>query len=95
MVQSYAREKKVYYVYVYVLSPANNGPIPHRNKDPRTKTRSVFERYNIVDEKDLKLASKRMQVYHLERSKIESGHSLGTVEAQEAQIQLEHKPAIH
>ncbi len=52
------------------------------------KTRSVFERYNIVNENDLKLASKRVKEYHLERGKFENGHNLGTVQAQEAQIQL-------
>ena len=43
------------------------------------KTRSVFERYNIVNENDLKLVSKGVEVYHLERAKLENGHSLGTV----------------
>jgi len=59
------------------------------------KTRSVFDRYNIVNENDLKLASKRVKEYHLERVKLESGHNLGTVEAQEAQTQLEGPPAIY
>jgi hypothetical protein len=59
------------------------------------KTRSVFERYNIVDEKDLKQASKRLEVYHLERAKLEKGHVLGTVEDGEAQIQLEEGAVIH
>ena len=59
------------------------------------KTRSVFERYNIVNENDLKLASKRVEVYHLERSKLESGHNLGTVQAQEAQLPQEGQPVIH
>jgi integrase len=59
------------------------------------KTRSVFERYNIVNENDLKLASKRVKEYHLERIKFENGHNLGTVQAQEAQITLEDRPVIH
>ena len=46
------------------------------------KSRSVFERYNIVNENDLKLASKRLEVYHLERTKLENGHNLGTIQAQ-------------
>jgi integrase len=59
------------------------------------KTRSVFERYNIVNENDLKLASKRVKEYHLERVKFENGHNLGTVKVQEAKIQLEDRPVIH
>jgi len=59
------------------------------------KTRSVFERYNIVNENDLKLASKKVKEYHLERVKFENGHNLGTVKAQEVQIQLEDMPVIH
>lgn len=59
------------------------------------KTRSVFERYNIVNENDLKLASKRLEVYHLERVKTENGHNLGTIRAQEAQVALEDRPLIH
>lgn len=59
------------------------------------KTRSIFERYNIVNENDLRQASKRVEVYHLQRAKLENGHSLGTVRAQETHIQLEDKPVIH
>jgi integrase len=59
------------------------------------KTRSVFERYNIVNENDLKLASKRVKEYHLERVKFENGHNLGTVRAQEEQFPLEQTPVIH
>ena len=59
------------------------------------KTRSVFERYNIVNENDLKLASKRVKEYHLERAKFEHGHNLGTVQAEEAQFPLGDMPAIH
>ncbi len=59
------------------------------------KTRSVFERYNIVNESDLKLASKRVKEYHLERAKFENGHNLGTVKAEEAQLPLEEQSAIH
>lgn len=59
------------------------------------KTRSVFERYNIVNEDDLKKASQRVKEYHLERVNFQNGHNLGTVQAQEAQIPLEGQPAIH
>ena len=59
------------------------------------KTRSVFERYNIVNEDDLKKASQRVKEYHLERANLQNGHNLGTVQAQEAQIQLEDRPVIH
>jgi integrase len=59
------------------------------------KTRSVFERYNIVNEDDLKKASQRIKEYHLERLNLENGHNLGTVRAQETRIQLEDRPATH
>ena len=59
------------------------------------KTRSVFDRYNIVNEDDLKKASQRVREYHLQRVKMENGHNLGTVQAQEAQIQLEDQPVNH
>jgi hypothetical protein len=42
------------------------------------KTRSVFERYNIVNEDDLKKASKRVTGYHQEKATILNGHNLGT-----------------
>jgi hypothetical protein len=59
------------------------------------KTRSVFERYNITDERDLKQASKRVEVYHLERAKLENGHNMGTVGQNQEEIQLSEQPAIH
>jgi integrase len=59
------------------------------------KTRSVFERYNIVNEDDLKKASQRVKEYHQERVNLEFGHNLGTVQAQDAQIQLEERSIIH
>ena len=39
------------------------------------KTRSVFDRYNIVDEKDLKLAAKLHAAY----LRKQPGHNLGTI----------------
>jgi len=59
------------------------------------RTRTVFERYNIVNEDDLKKASKRVTEYHQNRVATFCGHNLGTVEAQEAKSVLEDKPAIH
>jgi len=59
------------------------------------KTRSVFERYNIVNEDDLRKASQKVTQYHQEMDKKLYGHNLGTVEAQEAQIALEDRPVFH
>ncbi len=41
------------------------------------KTRSVFGRYNIVDESDLEDATERVDE---KRQKLLNGHSLGTVQ---------------
>jgi len=59
------------------------------------RTRSVFERYNITNEDDQKIAAKRVKEYHLEQAKLENGQSLGKVKAQEAQLTLEGTPVIH
>ena len=59
------------------------------------KTRSVFERYNIVNEDDLKKASRKVVRYHESRLEVENRHNLGTVQAQEAQIALEERPFVH
>ena len=59
------------------------------------KTRTVFERYNIVNEDDLKKASKKVTEYHKERAAITNGHNLGTVKAQETQIVIDDRPSIH
>jgi integrase len=60
------------------------------------KTRSVFERYNIVNEDDLKKASQRVKEYHQqEMAALQNGYSLGTVQAQEAELAVEDKPVIH
>lgn len=55
------------------------------------RTRSVFERYNIVNEDDLKKASQRVKIYHEEIVTPKHGHNLGTIQAQEA----EEKLSIH
>ncbi len=61
------------------------------------KIRSIFERYNIVNEEDLKKASQRMKEYHIAAQGVQSenGHNLGTVEAERTQSQTEAVPAIH
>jgi integrase len=59
------------------------------------KTRTIFDRYNIVNEDDLKKASQRVKEYHLERVNLQSGHSLGTVNSPEAELPLGEQPAIH
>jgi integrase len=56
------------------------------------KTRSIFERYNIVDEADLKKASQRVEKYHLEKARPENEANLSTVEEQQG---LEDQPVIH
>ncbi len=43
------------------------------------KTRSVFERYNIVNEEDLRKASQRIKQYHLEMANLKNGHNLGII----------------
>jgi len=59
------------------------------------KTRSVFDRYNFVNEDDLKKASQKVSKYHLEKVNLQNRHNLGTRQAGEDQIQLEAMPAIH
>jgi len=46
------------------------------------KTRSVFDRYNIVNEDDLKKASQRIKDYHLEMANFKNGHNLGIIAPQ-------------
>jgi len=41
------------------------------------KTRSVFDRYNIVSDRDLKLATQKQEAYLSEQRKKFHGHSLG------------------
>jgi hypothetical protein len=43
------------------------------------KTRSVFERYNIVSERDLHEAARKLENYVAERARVaQPGHTLGT-----------------
>ena len=39
------------------------------------KTRSVFERYNIIDERDLHDAARRLELYVEEKEKAHFGHT--------------------
>jgi hypothetical protein len=57
------------------------------------KTRSVFERYNIVSERDLHEAARKLENYVAERAKAaQSGHTLGTPQENLA-IDSGEKPA--
>jgi hypothetical protein len=42
------------------------------------KTRSVFDRYNIVDERDLRDAARQLETF-LKSQRAQVGHNLGTV----------------
>lgn len=46
------------------------------------KTRSIFERYNIVNEEDLRKASQRIKEYHTEIANLKNGHNLGIIAPQ-------------
>jgi integrase len=59
------------------------------------KTRSVFERYNIVNEDDLKKASQRIKEYHQEKVTLLNGHNLGTIGAQEPANVLTDRSTIN
>ncbi len=47
------------------------------------KTRSVFDRYNVVNEDDLADAARRIEQGAGERASLEFGHSLGTGDAKQ------------
>ena len=51
------------------------------------KTRSVFDRYNIVDESDVRAAGRAVETY-LKQSRAQFGHNL--VELDEVRVKLSH-----
>jgi len=51
------------------------------------KTRSVFDRYNIVNDQDLKLAALKQQAY-LDSQR---GHNLGTIVDFKEKLKIENK----
>lgn len=59
------------------------------------KTRSVFERYNVVDESDLERASKKVAEYHIEKAKKPHGQSLGKDRDNDRVSGKDIVPAIH
>ncbi len=59
------------------------------------KTRSVFERYNIVNEDDLRKACQKVGEYHQEAVLQQDGQSYGQRQGQEAQLPLQEGLAVN
>jgi len=59
------------------------------------KTRTVFDRYNIVNEDDLKKASMKVAEYHQEKVIEQFGHNLGTVTQKQSQAEVVENLAIN
>ncbi len=58
-------------------------------------TRSVFERYNIVNEENLKSDSRKVSELHQDKVIIADGHNLGTINKGEAVLGGSAKPVMH
>jgi len=66
------------------------------------KTRSIFERYNIVNEEDLKKASRQVAEYNekqkesaLSQEAIKNGHNMGTIEEKRSLLEQRVEPVIN
>ena len=59
------------------------------------KTRSVFERYNIVNEDDLKKASRQVAEYNEKQKAIADGHNMGTIEEKRGLLEQRAEPVIN
>jgi hypothetical protein len=51
------------------------------------KTRSVFDRYNIVSDEDLKKAARKQEIYLNSQGSVENGYSLVTIGAKMANFE--------